>query len=359
MDHERVVQLPAGGNVRAFVELTKHFQHFAFGSALSLLHDFQLAEDVVQEAFGVDRAAEPSRQGGVPWLVASHRTPPRPSCRSAQTRSDAATLGGVADETAALDDQLEHRQQTAKALAAIAALPASLREPAMLFFVHDCSHQDIATFLKLPVATVNNRLHAARVQLKRRMLTMVSQTLQAHGLPNNFADRIGRLIEVRGNVADALFHPSAMPDILAELEVSDEANRRGVNVQVVQRLGAGRNSDLARRCIAAWWRNGGVAQRSVPLHHGNAALDTWSVADCRANCVAGRCYNRPSIRSALRARGRAKKIASRSGTRRSRSAVVSPVRCSASRCGGLVTELRAPRQRAPEEIPDQSAQIRL
>jgi hypothetical protein len=44
-------------------------------------------------------------------------------------------------------------------------------------------------------------LRAARVQLKRRMLTMVSQTLQAHGLPNNFADRVGRLIEVRGNAA--------------------------------------------------------------------------------------------------------------------------------------------------------------
>jgi RNA polymerase sigma-70 factor (ECF subfamily) len=51
MDHERLVQLAARGNVRAFVELTKRFQHFAFGSALSLLHHFQLAEDVVQEAF--------------------------------------------------------------------------------------------------------------------------------------------------------------------------------------------------------------------------------------------------------------------------------------------------------------------
>jgi hypothetical protein len=157
----------------------------------------------------------------------------------------------VADETTAPDDQLEYRQQAAKALAAIATLPASLREPATLFFVHECSHQDIATFLSLPVATVNNRLHAARVQLKQRMLTMVSQTLQAHGLPDNFADRIGRLIEVRGNVVDALFDPTAMPDILAELEVSDEANRRAINLQVVQRLGAGMVRGIATSSIAA------------------------------------------------------------------------------------------------------------
>jgi RNA polymerase sigma factor (sigma-70 family) len=270
MDHERLVQLAAGGNVRAFVELTKHFQHFAFGSALSLLHDFELAEDVVQEAFLsawtalprlADKAAFPS------WLraIVRHHAFRVLRRKSAQMLplSEAAR---VADETTAPDDQLEHRQQAAKALAAIATLPASLREPATLFFVHECSHQDIATFLSLPVATVNNRLHAARVQLKQRMLTMVSQTLQTHGLPDNFADRIGRLIEVRGNVVDAMFDPTAMPDILAELEVSDEANRRAVNLQVAQRLGAGIVRGIATSPIAALPRGSAVLNSGHHTH---------------------------------------------------------------------------------------------
>jgi F0F1-type ATP synthase beta subunit len=64
---------------------------------------------------------------------------------------------------------------------------------------------------------------------------MMTETLHSHALPDGFANRIGRLIEAQGNVVDALFDPSAMPDILAELAVSDEANRRAVNVQVVQR----------------------------------------------------------------------------------------------------------------------------
>lgn len=37
--------------VGAFVALIRRYQHFAFGSALTLVHDFQTAEDVVQEAF--------------------------------------------------------------------------------------------------------------------------------------------------------------------------------------------------------------------------------------------------------------------------------------------------------------------
>src|SRR5215475_2407787 len=60
MDHERLVRLAAGGDVGAFVELTRRFRNFAFGSALSLVHDFQQAEDVVQEAFVAAWSALPT-----------------------------------------------------------------------------------------------------------------------------------------------------------------------------------------------------------------------------------------------------------------------------------------------------------
>ena len=43
MDHEHLVRLASGGDVEAFVDLTRRFQHFAFGSALALVRDFQLA----------------------------------------------------------------------------------------------------------------------------------------------------------------------------------------------------------------------------------------------------------------------------------------------------------------------------
>ena len=81
----------------------------------------------------------------------------------------------------------------------------------MLFFIHECSHQDIAVFLGLPVATINNRLHAARSKLKERMLVMVSETFHTHALPDDFANRIGRLIETRGAVVEALFNRTPHP----------------------------------------------------------------------------------------------------------------------------------------------------
>ncbi len=68
---------------------------------------------------------------------------------------------------------------------------------------------------------------------------MITENLHGQALPDDFANRIGRLIEARGNVVDALFDPEATPDILTELSISDEANRRAVNFHVVQRPAPG------------------------------------------------------------------------------------------------------------------------
>ena len=223
MDHEHLVRRASGGDVEAFVDLTRRFQQFAFGSALALVRDFQQAEDVVQEAFLAAWSALPglADPAAFPaWLrgIVRHQAF---RIRRRQFRTVPLTEAEElpSDEPPA-DHRLAQRQQATAALAAIADLPDNLREPATLYFVHECSHQDIATFLGLPVATVNNRLHAARSKLKERMLTMVTETLHSRALPDDFANRIGRLLEASGGIVEALFDPNAPPDILAEIVVT-------------------------------------------------------------------------------------------------------------------------------------------
>jgi hypothetical protein len=48
MDLEPLVHRAQARDVKAFVELTRGYQHLAFGSALALVHDLQQAEDVVR-----------------------------------------------------------------------------------------------------------------------------------------------------------------------------------------------------------------------------------------------------------------------------------------------------------------------
>src|SRR5262245_28826619 len=225
MDHVDLVRRAAQGDVKAFVELMRRFQQFAFGSALTHVHDFQRAEDVTQEALiaawtALPTLTEPVAFSG--WLRGIVRHHASRSLRRKRVHVvPLAAAEELSDDAPLPDHILERRRQAAAALAAIADLPRTLREPATLFFIHDCSHQDIATFLGLPAATVNNRIHAARTHLKQRILTM-SETLQARALPDDFAARIGRLIEARGQVVEALFDPAATPDLMSELTVSDE-----------------------------------------------------------------------------------------------------------------------------------------
>ena len=248
MDLEGLIARAKQGDLEAFAEVTRRFQHMAFGYALAIVRDLQQAEDVVQEAFvaawfGLLTLADPAAFPG--WLRGIVRHQAHRLLRQRHLEALPLTAAeAVAAEESGPDDRLEQGQRVAAVLGAIARLPAPLREVVTLFYVHDCTQQDIATFLGLPLTTVNNRLHAARTQLKRRTLTMVKDTLEAHRLPDDFAARIGRIVRAREGVVEVLFDPTNLPDPLTELTVSDESQRRAVKVQVVQLL-----DDGVVRCV--------------------------------------------------------------------------------------------------------------
>ena len=239
MDLEALTRQARHGDLDAFAELTQRFQHMAFGYALSFVRDLQHAEDIVQEAFVAawfslptleDPAAFPGWLRGILRHQAHRQLRRKPP--ESRPLMEADRMFSV--ETSP-ERRMERQQQYGAVLAAVGTLSRPLREIVTLFYVHECSQQDIATFLGVPVSTVNNRLHAARAQLKRRRLTMVKDGLESHPLPDDFAARIGRIVRARERVIEARFAPGALPGVLTELTVSDDAGHRAISVQVIQR----------------------------------------------------------------------------------------------------------------------------
>ncbi|HKZ05453.1 MAG TPA: sigma-70 family RNA polymerase sigma factor [Methylomirabilota bacterium] len=240
MDLASLIERAQQRDLDAFTEITRRFQHMAYGYALSILRDLGQAEDVVQEAFvaawfGLARLDDPAAFPG--WLrgIVRHQAHRVLRRKRLETALPLVEAYGVAAEAPEPEGRIERGRRADSILASITELPDALREVVTLFYVHECSQQDIATFLGLSVTTVNNRLHAARAKLKRKVITMVKDTLASHALPDDFGARIGRIVRAREGVIEARFDPEALPGVLTELTVSDEARQRAISVQVVQR----------------------------------------------------------------------------------------------------------------------------
>ncbi len=244
-----------------FAALAARYQEMAFGYALSILRDYHLAQDVTQEALysayrGLDAIKD--ARAFPAWL----RGIVRHQCGRVLRgrRFDLVPLDeglGVAAAGPGPEQHLEISEGFHRVLAAIRALPAAQREAAMLFYVKDYSHREIAAFLELPATTVNNRLHAARKALKERLIMVGKKT--------------GRVIGIQGPVVEVRFAPEDMPLMLSALAIDGEASGSGTTLQVVERVGDG-----LVRCLARPSQTGpstGAASRSG-LAVGAAVVDT-------------------------------------------------------------------------------------
>lgn len=249
MDLGTMVRRSVEGDWQAFSELVSRYQNLAFGAAFTMLGDFQLAEDATQEAFVAayfDLHKLRSPEAFAVWL----RSVVRHECNRILRRPQHTLVpwehaGDVAAPAQGPPEQIEAKELRDGVVDAINALPQGQREVIALYYLHDRSQRDIADFLGIPATTVNNRLHAARKQLKRRLVTMAEETMRGHALSKDFVHKVGKLVEVRGPIVEAQFALDQLPPLLTVLTVSDGGRNMEINVHVAQHLGNG-----MARCIA-------------------------------------------------------------------------------------------------------------
>lgn len=170
----------AAGTTGAFeTQILPHLDA-AYNLARWLVRDASLAEDVVQEASLRALTYIGSFAGGDPraWLLRITRNAAydaiakrdRLSAGCGSSRPGASDeeedpLERVADPSDDPEAALAHRQDQALLEAAIAALPADLRECLVLRELEALSYKEIAHVTGVPIGTVMSRLHRARQAL--------------------------------------------------------------------------------------------------------------------------------------------------------------------------------------------------
>lgn len=235
------------GDIEAFTRLVKDYQAMAFGYAYSRLGDFSLAEDAAQQAFitawrSLDKLQQPERFGGwlksIVYFECSH-------IRRARSLGDLPLeeAGHIA-EAASTQGMMEDTEGFARVFDAIRSLPLPEREATILYYLHDHSQREVATFLDVPVSTVNNRLRSARKVLKEELVAMADNAFNEHRLTESFASRIGAIVRAEGGMIEARFDAGQRPQLLNALTVTGEGSEPVTTVEAVQFL-----EDGIVRCI--------------------------------------------------------------------------------------------------------------
>ena len=199
---ESLIKRAQAGDLDAYGAIVQQFQDMAVGYAYSVLGDFHLAEDAVQEAF-IEAYPILSRVYGPVAFPSWFRRIIFKHCNRLTRRKrdqfiPPEVMVEIPSDKKDPAEEIEERETKSLVLAAVATLPEKQRQVTTLFYISGFSQKQIADFLEVPVTTVDNRLRASRKKLKatlqsERMVTMLKDTLQenAPSRDDSFVNAIG------------------------------------------------------------------------------------------------------------------------------------------------------------------------
>jgi RNA polymerase sigma-70 factor, ECF subfamily len=215
MTDAAAVAATLSGDGDAFAHLVRNYQDRAYGTAVGILSDFELARDVVQDSFllawrDLAKLEDPERFGA--WLrgivrnTAYRRLRDRRAQVAAEPLSDAAELH---DESASPERLVRQKEERRMVQCALQRTNEKNREVLGLHYVRGLSYVDIASFLGITEAAVIGRMQRARRELEKE-LAMVEKTFKDNAPDDAFAQRVAESIKVftaKGPAEDHMHSP--------------------------------------------------------------------------------------------------------------------------------------------------------
>ena len=171
-DTKQLVLNLQGGSPEALGGLYDRYNRLVYRTALGILGDYETAADLLQEVFlrlyRFAKHIDPDRPLE-PWL---YRMTVNLSYTWVKRRRWLQPLEDIADWLAG-DKRLqpsviaERNETWDMVVRAVTRLPLPQRSVIVLFYINDCSLQEVAEILEIPAGTVKSRLHYARLTLKK------------------------------------------------------------------------------------------------------------------------------------------------------------------------------------------------
>ena len=232
------------GSDEAFASLVQTIEKSVLTYATAILGDEQAGRDAIQEAFliaytSLEDLKDPKSFRG--WL----REIVRRRCLRIIRRKRLVAFAWTDGEESiidAIDSPAEiyvRNERSALLQKALESLPKELREVIDLFHLRHQSQRQVASLIGVPLSTVKNRLHKARLNLKARIEKMKDNPHTANSTDVQETHLEGVIERSYGAIIEARFSHDAHPDCLDAFRIEDGKGRdRGLAV-VLQRLPEG------------------------------------------------------------------------------------------------------------------------
>ena len=172
-----LVKMALQGDLDAYDELVERYQNGARNRALSVVQDYQAAEDIAQDALvkafnALKDLEDPQRFAG--WLLTIVQHTALDFVRARREGMSLETLKEQGFEaprdTRGLQlEKMEEREEDLKVLEAMGELRDDYREILILKHVEGLSYREIAERLEMTVSAVGEKLSRVRGLLKRRL----------------------------------------------------------------------------------------------------------------------------------------------------------------------------------------------
>jgi RNA polymerase sigma factor (sigma-70 family) len=174
-----IAQIRAGHS-EVYETVVRRFQNMAVGYGYARLGDFQLAEDAAQDAFITAYFELPSLREPKAFPGWFRRILVKQIERARRKKSSDLAFN---DQSALFSNQQTPMEWVEKAelqdsvWAAVRCLPPAQREVVLLFYMDECSYNDISRFLDVPLSTVKMRLYHARKLLQQQLVELIEDAL--------------------------------------------------------------------------------------------------------------------------------------------------------------------------------------
>jgi RNA polymerase sigma factor (sigma-70 family) len=206
-----LVTASARGDVRAFGTLVERHHGAVVAVAFAITRDLALSEDIAQETFVVawtrlGDVIDPSRVRA--WLCNIARNRSKNELRR-RKREVGEPDDNVVDGAPSPADTMLAQESHAQVLAALAEVPASYREPLVLFYWHEQSIESVASALSISAQAAQKRISRARSFVHEGLVARMQELARERRPAKAAAAAIVAVLATRAAPASAAAHAAA------------------------------------------------------------------------------------------------------------------------------------------------------